>query len=116
MRKISAFLAILMGLSGVLGFVGGVSLEALFTSGLFAIALVVAGIAALRGIDLIYLAAAWALYLGTNMAAYSEVIYNFSRDRSSLGRFGTVLLTGLLVMGVLGLVTAFRAHQQERQV
>jgi hypothetical protein len=115
LRKISAILAILMALSGALGFAAGFDWAAVLTSGVFAVALFAAGVAALRGGDLIYLAAAWALYIGMNLAAYVDVIYAFSQKPSSLTAFGNVLLTMLLAIGVLGLSTSFMAHHKERR-
>jgi hypothetical protein len=116
MRKISAFLAILVALIGALGFVAGFDWAAVLTSGIFAVALLMAGVIALRGGDLIFLAAAWSLFIGMNLAAYVDVIYAFRQKPSSVGAFGNTLLTMLLVVGVLGLSASFIAHHKERRI
>ena len=113
MRKISALFAILIALSGALGFVAGFYWSAVITSGVFAVALATAGAVALRGGDLILLAAAWGLYLGMNLAAYVDVIYSFGQKASSPGLFGDALLTILLVAGVLGVLMTFVARHKE---
>ena len=113
MRKISAFLAILIALSGALGFVAGPSLEAIITSGVFAVALVAAAVIALRGGDLIYLAASWGLYLGMNLVAYVEVVdslRDFARGAARL------FLSILLAAGVAGLSLTLIARRQEHSV
>ena len=113
MRKISAFLAILMALSGALGFLAGFDWAAVLTSGVFAVALFVAGINALRGGDLIFLSAAWSLYIGMNLAAYVDVIHVFSQKSAGPSLFGNILLTVLLMVGLIGLALTFVAHNKE---
>lgn len=108
MRRFSSILAIITALSGALGFVGGFSQEAALTSGIFALALLIAGIGALRGGALIYLATAWGVYLGTNLAAYVEVL------ASNTSAFASALLTALLSLGLVGLLTALTADKAER--
>jgi len=111
MRKISAFLAILTAFSGALGFMTGPSWEAIVTSGAFAITLAVAGVLALRGADLIYLASAWGFYTGMNLAAYLEVI---AALRNFTAGLADLFLSVLLLLGVVGLVLTLVANHRER--
>src|ERR1043166_421693 len=113
MRRISAILAIVVALSGGLGFVSGFDWGVLLSSGIFAFALAVSGIATLLGHDLIYLATSWGFYLGMNLAAYVDVIAAFQQHPSSMTRPASIFLTLLLIVGVIGLVMALIARHRD---
>lgn len=113
MRRISAILAIIVALSGALGFVSGFDWAAVLSAGIFVFALAMGGIATLLGHDLIYLAASWGFYLGMNLAAYVDVIAAFQQHPSSITRPASIFLTLLLIVGVIGLVMALIARHRE---
>jgi hypothetical protein len=114
-RRAASILALAVACSGALGFVAGFDLTAVMTSGIFSVALAASGIAALFGRDLIYLAAAWGLYLGMNLAAYVDVIHAFSRRSADASAFGDILLSALLVVGVVGMLLTLYAQAKERR-
>jgi hypothetical protein len=113
MRRASAILAILVALTGLMGFVSSIDIEGVATSGVFGVALAVSGVAALLGRDLIYLAASWGLYLGMNLAADVDVIDTFRHESSAAARSGSIFLTALLVIGVIGLLLTLAARHRE---
>jgi hypothetical protein len=115
MRRIAAFMAILTALSGAFAFVGGTDWVALITGGVFAVALAAGGIAALFGGDLIYLASSWGLFVGMNLAAYVDVIGMLNKNAAQLNFVAEVGLSGLLVLGLIGLLLTLLAHRSERR-
>jgi hypothetical protein len=115
MRRIAAFMAILTALSGAFAFVGGMDWVALITGGAFAIALAAGGIAALFGGDLIYLASSWGLFVGMNLAAYVDVMEMLSKNAAQRNFVAEVGLSGLLILGLIGLLLTLLAHRSERR-
>lgn len=109
MRRAPAILAIIISLTGIMGFIGGVDLEGVITSGVFGVALLASGIATLLGWDLIYLATSWGIYIGMNLAAYVDVIAAMRNQQSPMA----VFLTALLIVGIVGLLLTLIARQKE---
>lgn len=115
MRRGAAILAILLAVLPLLGLAVGFDITASSITMIIAMALIAAAVAALRGGDLIYLASAWGLYLGMNLAAYIEVLGRFLEQSAPEARFGVAAITVLLVLSLSGLLLCLRAHQIEKR-
>jgi len=114
MRRLVAILAIFVALVSLpFGFVSDNTVVDALTFGLYSGALLIAGLATLRGTDLIYMAAAWGLYIGMNLAAFANVIGGLSRNAPAFV-FEITLLLCFLAVGPAGLVITFIANHRER--
>jgi hypothetical protein len=115
MRRIAAVLAIILSLFGMpVGFLGGINWDSMLTSGVFWLALVSAAIWALMGRDLIYLAVAYGIFIGMNLASCLDVIEAMSARPSLQGSFGIVLAASVIAIGIAGLLLTLFANNKER--
>jgi hypothetical protein len=91
---------------------GGFDWARVLTFGVFWIVLVVSAILALAGGDLVYLAVAYGIFIGMNLASSVDVIQAMLSQKSPGADFVLVVASVVLAIGMAGLVLTLIAKRK----